>query len=92
MAPVSQGEATSMARHVRMSFEAEDLRQPQPFRSSGQIPLWRRMVRHALQHRNRDQEILAPGSQISSKGRLADLGDVENACPLLLLMDTVSDE
>ena len=63
MALVSQGEATSVARHVRMSFEAEDLRQPQPFRSSEQIPLWR-MVRHALQHRNRDQEILAPGSQI----------------------------
>ena len=48
------------------------------------------MVRHALQHRNRDQKIVAPGSQISSKDRVADVGDVENACPLLLLMEVTS--
>jgi hypothetical protein len=41
----------------------------------------------ALQHRDRDQEIVATGSQISGKGWVRDVGDIEDTGPLLLLMD-----
>jgi hypothetical protein len=40
-----------------------------------------------LQHRNGNQEIVAPGSLISGKDRVGGVGDTENACPLLLLVE-----
>jgi hypothetical protein len=77
MAVVSQGEATSMAQHVRMSACGS----PSPFDHLGKSrcgELCATLGSIVI--------IVVPGSQISSKGRAADLGDAENACPLLLLI------
>ena len=41
----------------------------------------------ALQHRDRDQEIVASASQISGKDWVGDIGDIEDTRPLLLPMD-----
>ena len=41
----------------------------------------------ALQHRDRSQEIVASGSQISGKDRVRSIGEIGDTRPLLLLLD-----
>jgi hypothetical protein len=52
-------------------------------RSSGQVCF----DQVALQYLYRGQQIVAPDSQISGKDRVGDVGGVEDARPLLLVMD-----
>ena len=41
----------------------------------------------AIQHRDRGQEIVASGSQISGKDRVRGVGDIGDTHPLLLVLD-----